>query len=212
MQPKFTVNLTEIPVYYINLDKEIEKREKIEESLKSVGFKSITRFSGFNEDVKRVGVAKSHQALLKELEQSFTPFIVFEDDIEIGHFVEQIEVPLEADAFYLGNSLFGLYGGVGKRKVSVERLDRETFRLYNMLAAHAIMYLNNDYVKFLIQAIDFSISTGTNQDKARAETMKYWKIYGYHNPMFYQTGRHEAFTRIALPNKFCVGPDQVFKL
>ena len=212
MFSKFSINLTSVPVYYINLEKDVEKREKIEESLRSVGFSNITRFPGLQEEIKRVGVAKSHQAVLKELVNSPTPFIVFEDDIQIGQFVDQIEVPVDADAFYLGNSVFGLYGGVGKRKVSVQRLDRETFRLYNMLAAHAIMYLNNDYVKFLIQAIDFNLSIGTNQDKARAETMKYWRVYGYHNPMFYQTGRHEAFTRIALPNKFCVGPEQSFQL
>ena len=212
MPSKFTVNLTEVPVYYINLDKDIEKKEQIEESLGSLGFKSVTRFAGFKEDLKRVGVAKSHQAILKELADSPTPFIIFEDDIQVGQFVNEIEVPDDADAFYLGNSVFGLYGGVGKRKVSVQRLDRETFRLYNMLAAHAIMYFNNDYIKFLIQAIDFNLSIETNQDKARAETMKYWKVYGYHNPMFYQTGRHEAFTKIALPNKFCVGPEQAFEL
>jgi hypothetical protein len=212
MTSKFAVRLTEIPAYYINLDKDVKKKEKIEESLRSIGFTNITRFPGFEEEIKKIGVAKSHQALLRQLVDSPTPFVIFEDDIQVGLFVDQIEIPLDADAFYLGNSIFGLYGGVGKRKVSVQRLDRQTFRLYNMLAAHAIVYLNNDYIKFLIQAIDFNLAVGTNQDKARAETMKYWKVYGYHNPMFYQTGRHEAFTRIALPNKFCVGPEQAFGL
>lgn len=212
MSSKFTVNLTDIPAYYINLDKDIEKRENVEKSLESLGFKNVNRFAGFQEDLKRVGVAKSHQALLRQLVESPTPFIVFEDDIQVGSFVDQIEVPSDADAFYLGNSIFGLYGGSGQRKVSVERVDRETFRLYNMLAAHAIVYFNKEYIKFLIQAIDFNLSIETNQDKARAETMKYWKIYGYHNPMFYQPGRHESFTRVALPNKFCVGPEKAFQL
>ncbi len=210
MSSKFTINLTEIPAYYINLDKDEEKRESIEYSLKSLGFKSINRFAGFQEDVKRVGVAKSHKALLSELSDSPTPFVIFEDDIQIGQFVDQIQVPSDADAFYLGNSIFGLYDGRGQRKVSVSRIDREIFKLHNMLAAHAIVYFNSEYVNFLIKAIEFNLSIKTNQDKARAETMKYWNIYGYYNPMFYQPGKHEPFTRVALPNKFCVGPEKAF--
>jgi hypothetical protein len=212
MQSKFAVNLTDLPVYYINLDKDVEKKENIEQSLTDLGFKDINRFAGFREDLKRVGVAKSHQALLKDLVVSSTPFIIFEDDVQVGKFSSNIEIPNDADAFYLGNSIFGLYGGLGRRKVSVERFDLETFRLYNMLAAHAIVYFNNEYVNFLIQAIDFNLSIETNQDKARAETMKYWKVYGHHKPMFYQSGRHEQFTKMSLPNKFCVGPDKAFEL
>ena len=212
MQPKISLTLNKLPAYYINLDKDTEKQENIEKSLKDLGFLNVTRFPGFREPIKKVGVAKSHQALLQDLVDLPVPFVVFEDDIQVGNFVNEIEVPLDADALYLGNSIFGLYGGVGKRRTSVDRVDKDTFRLYNMLAAHAIVYFNTDYIKFLIQAIDFNLSIGTNQDKARAETMKYWKVYGTANPMFYQPGRHEAFTKISLPNKFCVGPEGAFEL
>ena len=212
MQPKINLALNKLPAYYINLDKDTEKQENIERFLKDLGFSSVTRFPGFLEPIKKVGVAKSHQALLKELANLPTPFIVFEDDIQVGNFVNEIEVPSDADALYLGNSIFGLYGGVGKRRISVDRVDKNIFRLYNMLAAHAIVYFNTDYIKFLIQAIDFNLSIKTNQDKARAETMKYWKVYGTASPMFYQPGRHEAFTKISLPNKFCVGPRGALEL
>ena len=212
MQSKIKLTLSKLPAYYINLDKDIGKKEGVESCLRDLGFSDVTRFPGFQEPIKKVGVAKSHQALLKELVNLPTPFIVFEDDIQVGNFVNEMEVPSDADAFYLGNSIFGLYGGVGKRRISVDRIDKDIFRLYNMLAAHAIVYFNNDYIKFLIQAIDFNLSIQTNQDKARAETMKYWKVYGTANPMFYQPGRHEAFTKISLPNKFCVGPEGAFEL
>jgi hypothetical protein len=211
MTEKFTVNLIDLPTYYINLDKDIDKKNNVEQSLQNLGFSDVRRFAGFEESVKRVGVAKSHRAILENLLKIDTPFVVFEDDIQVASFVKQISVPTDADAFYLGNSIFGLYGGSGKKRISVERIDEETFRLYNMLAAHAIVYFNKEYIKFLIQAIDFNLSIETNQDKARAETMKYWKIYGAAQPLFYQPGRHEAFTNISLPNKFCVGPSGAFE-
>lgn len=203
------IKLTDLPAYYINIDP--IKAAATENLLKSLGFKIITRFPGIKKDPKREGVAQSHKLMLEHLSNAELPAIVFEDDISVYKFADNIEVPEAADAMYLGNSCFGLYNGIGRKRIAVEPYNSDTFRIYNMLAAHAIVYLNKDYVDFLNKAIEFNISVKTNQDKARAETMKYWNIYARKQPMFYQNGLHEQFTKIDLPSEFGVGPDDVFK-
>jgi len=73
------INLLNTPVYYINLDSDTEKSEKLQVMLGELGFKNVNRFSGIKEETKKVGVAKSHNALLKDLSGVIAPFIIFED-------------------------------------------------------------------------------------------------------------------------------------
>lgn len=204
------INILHVPVYYINLDDSPDKRERMESMLKEYGFKNVHRFSGTRESPKAVGIAKSFHALLSKLEKTGTPFIILEDDVDIANFDPVIDVPKDADAYYLGISNFGIYRGYGARRISVKQYNEKTFRIYNMLSAHAILYLNNDYVKFLRQAIEFNIMIKTNQDKARAETMKYWNIYAMKDPMFYQLGKFANATRFSLPGHFASGPDHAY--
>lgn len=206
------VYIRDLPVYVINLKKDIAKRIAIEEQLKSFGFDDITFFPGVRNNIKKIGVATSHNKLLKELRPHKLPCLVLEDDVSIWDKKEFIDVPEGADAYYLGNSAFGLYGGIGKKKVSLERFDSNTFRIYNMLSAHAIIYFNPDYVRFLEQATAFQLMIGDNQDKARAETMKYWEVYAAERPMFYQNGVHEPVTKRTLPGKSFGGPEEVHKM
>lgn len=204
------INLLNTPVYYINLDSDTEKSEKLQVMLGELGFKNVNRFSGIKEETKKVGVAKSHNALLKDLSGVIAPFIIFEDDIVNYNFKIDLDVPIDSDAFYLGNSCFGLKGGVGQKRIVLKHYEQEIFRVYNMLAAHAILYTNNDYVKFLAKATEFNISILDNQDKARAETMKYWNIYANRLPMFYQNGLHTKFTKIDLSKVVSVGPEDAY--
>lgn len=212
MTKTYRIDIRELPVYVINLKQDTEKRRAVESQLKSFGFKNITFFPGTKSPIKKVGVATSHNRLLKALRDSDLPCLVLEDDVSIWDKKEFIDVPVGADAYYLGNSAFGLYGGMGQKKIAIERFDNNTFRIYNMLAAHAIVYLNREYIKFLEQATAFQLSIKDNQDKARAETMKYWQVYAAQRPMFYQNGVHEPLTKRDLPGKSFGGPDEVHKI
>jgi hypothetical protein len=204
------IKITEIPVYYINLDKDVERREACEEVLTKAGFSNINRFSGILGETKVQGVALSHLSILKKLQNEQKPFIIFEDDIQLAKFSPYLDVPDDADAYYLGNSFYGLYNGRGTRQISVEQINPNTFRIYNMLAAHAIAYFSQEYVDFLIRAIEFSINIRTNQDKARANTMKFFKIYASRSPLFAQGGVNARPTRISLPGQRFVGPERAY--
>jgi hypothetical protein len=102
--------------------------------------------------------------------------------------------------------MWGIYDGKGHKKISLSRHSEGTYRLYNMLAAHAILYTDPEYVKFLARATEFNVYVKTNQDKARAETMKYWNIYASQTPMFYQQGKYTRFTKFSLPGPTASGP------
>lgn len=192
------INLLKVPVYYINLDKDTAKAEKLESLLYDIGFEQVERFAGTQIATPKVGCATSHQAILEKLKDHSGPFIILEDDASLAKLQKEIEVPEDADAVYLGNSRFGLYDNHGQLKVSAERVDDKLYRVYNMLGAHAILYLNNSYARFLANAISFNIDIKDNQDKVRASTMKYFNIYTLNTPFFYQEGKHEKVTRVKI--------------
>lgn len=204
------IALQDLPVFYINLDRHKEKSDSLEKLLVHHGFKDVHRFAGIEHTHKKMGVALSHLKILEELRDHNTPFLILEDDVRVYKMISELEVPDNADAFYLGHSYFGLYGSKGIRKVSAERFDNNLFKVYNMLAAHAIVYFNSEYIKFLTNAIKFNISIETNQDKSRANTMKFFNIYANRDPVFYQTGAHMKATKISFPNQFCVGPAEAY--
>lgn len=207
------INLYEVPIYYINLDKDVEKRERLEATLFDLGFENVYRFAGHYSKERSVGCATSHNALLNELKDIDTPFLILEDDVQPAHFKSLIRnIPEDADALYLGNSAFGLWGPKGTKQIAAEQVSPHLYRIYNMLSAHAILYLNNDYVKFLAKATSLMVDLKDNQDKSRAQTMKYFNVYALNKPMFYQEGRYAQVTNVSISRLNRVRKDNLFGL
>lgn len=189
------INLLEIPVYYINLDKDKEKRDRMESMLEEAGFKNIIRFPGHYIATPKVGCATSHNNLLSYIKDAKMPILVLEDDVVLtDDFTSEIEIPDDSEAVYLGISKYGLYSGSGKHRVSISKYDDNLYRIYNMLGAHAILYLDSNYVTFLERATSFMLSIQDNQDKARANTMKFFNVYAMAKPFFYQDNYHKENT------------------
>lgn len=203
-------NILDVTVFYINMDKDVEKKDRVVSLLESKGFSDIRRVPGVPHENKKTGVALAHKAALLAGLEINKPFIVFEDDIIEHTFREDLYIPEDADAYYLGVSAWGLISGTGKRVISVEEHSRGVYRLYNMLSAHAILYLNLDYAKFLLKSIDFFIKIKTNQDKGRAESMKYWNVYASQKPLFSQGGKFRRATSITLPGPRATTPSSIF--
>jgi hypothetical protein len=189
------MDIRKLPVYYISMED-----TGIEEMLRDKGFSDIRKSDGVREKVKATGVAKAHVAALKKaLSECDGPFIILEEDVLMNTFDPDIPVRKDMDALYLGVSEWGLKDGHGQRKIAVLKENNGFYRALNMLAAHAILYINHDYARFLVDNIPLFITMGTNQDKMRAETMKYWKVYAKKFPIFYQSGKYEKYTNFTLP-------------
>jgi hypothetical protein len=191
------VDITKFPVYYIGaLDK---NHSALEIMLRRAGFKNIKKSPGVPDRHKASGVAKAHMAALElALSECKGPFIILEDDVQIEGLPRDTTVPSDADALYLGLSMWGLKNGKGHIGISGEKQNGGIYRMYNMLAAHAILYVNNDYARFILESIPIFLKMRTNQDKMRAETMKYWNVYACKIPVFYQSGKYEKYTRFTL--------------
>ena len=84
------VNLTDIPVYYVNLEGEDEKRKHTESMLKNLGFKYVHRFNAIRHEAGRIiGCARSHYSILSTAKP---PFIILEDDCALNkEFVPEID-------------------------------------------------------------------------------------------------------------------------
>jgi len=192
------IDVREVPVYVISIPK--TNRSRIYFLLKGAGFRNVKFSDGVKRRKKSEGVALAHKAALgKALAECEGPFIIIEDDVAIRRTNPEVFVPEDADAVYLGLSTWGLKNGRGVNgAVSFEKFNGGVFKLKNMLAAHAVLYTNHEYARFLRDAIDVFIEIGTNQDKMRAETLKYWDVYALAVPIFYQTGRYEKYTDVKL--------------
>ena len=178
------LDLREIPAVYINLDRDVEKKEKIESSLKELGFKNIIRLSGVEHDDGKVGCAISHALAMEEVEP---PFIVFEDDCVPLNFEPIIEIPDDADAVYLGISSWGRMNSHSGPFVQWKRIDDKLLQVYNMLGAHAILYINEDFVDLYKRVAYNGYLIEDYHDIGFAEVQKYYDVYAFDNPMFYQT-------------------------
>lgn len=190
------------------MDADVDKKESTESVLGILGFQSVTRVAGIPHANSRIGCTMAHsEALRVALRETDGPFAIFEDDIFIKNPNTIIDVPKTADALYVGISRWGIYNGTGHRRISIEQHDKYLYRIYNMLSAHGIVYFNRDYAELLLRSYQFYLDTNDVQDKANAELLKYFEVYGLTDPMVYQHGINEKETNFTLPgpnstNKF----------
>ena len=180
------VNLTDIPVYYVNLDGEDEKRKHTESMLKNLGFKYVHRFNAIRHEAGRIiGCARSHHSILSTAKP---PFIILEDDCALNkEFVDEINLPEDTDCLYLGISHWGRYMNHSGPFVHTKRISDEFVRVYNMLATHAIAYFSKEYVDVCRRvAYHYGYEIENHLDIGFAEIHKLYNVYSYDEPLFRQ--------------------------
>jgi hypothetical protein len=179
------LDLRKITAIYINLKKDEQKNLQMQEMLNNCGFENIIRVEGFVfPEAHLAGCSLSHFTALDEVDP---PFIVFEDDCVVKNFKPKIEIPDDADAVYLGVSSWGRMNAHSGPFVQYERVDSELLRVYNMLGAHAILYINPEYASLCKKIAFHGYEIEDHQDIGFAEVQKYYNVYAFNDPMFYQT-------------------------
>lgn len=194
------IKLTGIDAYYINMHRDIKREKSTLDVLGSCGFHSIRRAPGFKNKNHAVGCGLAHQNVLSSRVEHNGPFLLFEDDIALTHFDNIIEIPDNTDALYLGVSKMGVVDGTHKEELIVSKVEGypHLVKIHNMLAAHAILYINNDYVKSLSNFIEYHIDHGIPHDIGMAEHMADWNVYALDKPMFIQREKFRYFTDTAI--------------
>lgn len=182
------MKLNEIKTYYINLDRDEEKRESMEKMLSELGF-NYERFPAIE---AKWGCEKSHYKLLSE--GLHAPFIVLEDDCALKNQVIDLGIPDDIDFIYLGISAFGYHNG-NITGVLYKQVADEVSRVYNMLSTHAMLYISDNYAN-MVKDIAYYCGYKANQhfDKSIAEMAKYYEVYALNNPMFYQDTYNKPYT------------------
>lgn len=180
------INLTSIPVYYINLDGEDEKRKRTESMLKNLGFEYVERLSAIrHQDGRIIGCARSHYEILKKRKP---PFIILEDDCDLNRtFNSILELPDNADALYLGISHWGRYLNHSGPYVHTTKISDEIIRVHNMLATHAITYLSDSYADICKRiAYHYGYEIENHLDIGFAEVHRFYNVYAFDEPIFRQ--------------------------
>mgnify|MGYP003651664081 CR=1 FL=1 len=198
------LNLTELPVVYINLDRDSEKRQSMEKIFDEHGFKNVHRSPGVIVPNEHVCVGISH-AFRDAFELAFSvsdggPFLMFEDDLVTRpSFRTEIDIPDDYDACYLGISTWARVNGIsGPYLRGADLPDRsDLIRIYNMLSGHAILYSGNEYSKVIHAKMTKAIQDKTYQDIEFAETMGNYNVYAFTDPFFYQSSS-ENVTNLTL--------------
>ena len=189
-------SLQDIPCVYINLDDQPNRKENMESFFDRSGIKRYLRSPG----VRVPNVHPRHginQAFQNAFELAFSefpdePFIIFEDDVfERDGFTTDIEVPDDYDALYLGASGWARMNGESGPFLRAEKVNDNLCRIYNMLAAHAILY-NVEYAKTCYSLVKGAKETGEYHDVAYAENMGNFKVYCLRNPIVLQTSSMEV--------------------
>jgi hypothetical protein len=190
------INLREIPVIYINLPSATIKNKCMVSTLETCGFKNIIRMDGVENTKKpSAGCSTAHFHALSRIKP---PFILFEDDCVAKKFIPEIEVPDDADAVYLGVSSWGRLNSHSGPYVAYEQINKNLFRIYNMLSAHAILYLSPSYTELCRKiAYHAGFIIEDYQDIGFAEIQKWFNVYAFNEPMFFQTSQyHGTFSQL----------------
>lgn len=181
------INITEIPVFYINMAKDTHKKDYIERQLKGKGFKDIRRIDAIEHKTNgRVGLSMSQ---LKALSQVPAPFIVLEDDADPVYFEAFIDVPDNAHAVYLGTSQWGFMQSVSGFYLKYKPVENmpHIYRIYNMLSSHAILYLDDEYVSMCRRTASYcAYEYPMPMDVPFAMMQRFFNIYCLDRPMFIQ--------------------------
>ena len=179
------LDLRKIPAIYINLQKDNEKNEYMYSMLSDLGFETIIRIEASEFPERHLaGCSLSHFNSLNEVD---IPFIIFEDDCRVKNFKSIIEIPDDADAVYLGISSWGRMNSHSGPCVQYEKVDDELVRVYNMLGAHSILYISKEYASLCSKISINSSHIADHQDIGFAEIQRYYNVYAFNDPLFYQT-------------------------
>jgi len=179
------LDLRKIPAVYINLARDTEKNDKMQKILTECGFETTIRVEAYEfSDRHLAGCSLSHHIALNEIDP---PFIVFEDDCVIKNFSPEITIPDDADAVYLGISSWGRMNSHSGPFVQYKRLENNLVRVYNMLGAHAILYLSQEYTSLCSKIAKNGYDISDHQDIGFAEIQRYYNVYAFDDPFFYQT-------------------------
>lgn len=128
------------------------------------------------------------------------PFLFLEDDCVITkNFQNEILIPDDADAVYLGISEWGMKNNEGKLgNFDIQPvLNYNLYKISGMMSTHAILYISERYINAIKNFFKQFKFDGAC-DYLITSLHKNYNIYTVPDPFFYQAGIHKDTTNISL--------------
>lgn len=195
--------------YYLTKTEDSENSKHIECVLKGYKVKKILPHEiGISKEKSgSIGHARMIEAGLRDQDnhKAFQPFIILEDDVSFyREMPKEIDIPNDADLFYLGLSQLAMNNGKAIDNISAQQIDENTYQIFNMLSGHAIMICS----PLGAAAYQKAMIDGFYQEKIwdvfAAEMQSNYNVYALKKPIFLQDlklGGREAATNFELDNK-----------
>ncbi len=188
------LDLKTIKKVYINLDRDVDRKNQFEKTLSNLNYTNTHRFSAkllpkikdFNH-----GCSQSHYELMCENLQNI-PLFIMEDDAKNTKWYDEyvkdgkIDVPDDADVIYIGFSTAGCWKNLGV-DFYAEPYDDKWMRLKHCLGTHSMIFLNNQALKTFMENAKSTIQRKIPLDIGYAkEVIPNLKVYAPVKSLFYQ--------------------------
>jgi hypothetical protein len=208
---ELTLDLRACQTVALNLPEDARRRESVLQVGASAGL-NLALVEGVRASPGRVGCALSHLRALRA-HPGPAPLLVLEDDVRLTEdFSPRLRFPADADALYLGTSNFGAIEAVDytgfTNLVLADDVDDQWVRVFNLLGAHAILYLSERFRAAAMEAIVESLADRDwAHDRGMARIQSRFQVYALRRAMFYQAAdvqdradaeAQEAVTRVVL--------------
>ena len=119
------------------------------------------------------------------------PVLCIEDDCGLTeNYNDELDVPDDADAVYLGTSVWGVTNGqTAWRNFSITKYNDKFYKIEGMCSAHAVLFLNNNFLGHLNKIGEsYNMESTVPFDYLFCQEQKKFNVYGVAKPMFYQKG------------------------
>ena len=200
-----SLDLRELPVYWITVEPNTERHERMFSLFDRLGFKDTTQING--ELIDKAG--KSHMDIQYEKTHKVSdahvvalkkkgPLIILEDDVWFTEdWNPRVSVEDDLDALYLGFSAWGMQNGKDAMNNTVLTKKRDNYyKPDGMLGIHAILYLSEEYKNITIDNFQRAKNQKKYCDVTVAEDLKHHNVLGLYPPLFYQRdGRNDQVTK-----------------
>jgi len=182
------IDLRKVPFYYLNLESQPERREKMEKLLSSLELEEYSRIEAIHNDWGHLGCSQSFAESLAILKKRGGPFVFLEDDVDLKRWEPIIDIPDDADAFYLGIHGWGRMNGHSGPCTQYQKINNDIVKVKNMLGLHSILYIKDEWIEMARRACEYAAyDIQSYCDIPVSECQRFYNIYAFDNPYFYQT-------------------------
>lgn len=169
------------------MSKDVDKHVRMKNMFVELQMCNTHHFEGIvldpNSHIKDGSGMATHTLLTKILDEDVFPCLVLEDDAKNTKFFKhEYDVPEQCDALYLGVSKAGARGGQTLATIYNDAY----YRVWNMLATHAVVYFSKDYVKNVLKRGEVYLNNNIPYDIAVAEEHSNFCVLTPYAPAFYQ--------------------------